>query len=43
MGLFETILFYRLSPRQYLVTKGFCLAEEGANIWSIWNPAGRSA
>ncbi len=26
---FETIPFYRLSPRQDLVTSGFCLAEEG--------------
>jgi hypothetical protein len=26
---FETIQFYRLSPRQGLVTNGFCLAEEG--------------
>jgi hypothetical protein len=26
---FETIQFYRLSPRQDLVTNGFCLAEEG--------------
>jgi Domain of unknown function (DUF5060)/Protein of unknown function (DUF4038) len=26
---FETIPFYRLSPRQDLVTQGFCLAEEG--------------
>jgi hypothetical protein len=26
---FETIQFYRLSPRQDLVSNGFCLAEEG--------------
>lgn len=36
---FETVPFYRLSPRQDLVTNGFCLAEEGKE-YLVYLPAG---
>lgn len=36
---FETLPFYRLSPRQDLVTNGFCLAEEGRE-YLVYLPSG---
>jgi hypothetical protein len=36
---FETVPFYRMSPRQDVVTSGFCLAEEGRE-YLVYLPTG---
>ncbi len=40
-AFFETIPFYRMSPRQDLVTAGYCLAEPGAQVL-VYLPSGGS-